>query len=167
MKKTLFIVALAAMTACAGNTQQSTDKDKGLEAATEFYEQINEEVEAEKANDAEAKEAAQEPKGEVKEILPPATLPERPSRPVFVDFNATWCGPCRAFGPVFEAAAAKYGDRADFLSVDVDKNPDLARKYQVQSIPMILCITPNGEVTRSVGAMDARQFGEYVEFHFE
>ena len=56
---------------------------------------------------------------------------------VVIDFNATWCGPCRQFAPTFEAVAEEMADKALFYSVDVDQHPELAQKYDVQSIPMV------------------------------
>lgn len=76
------------------------------------------------------------------------------SKPVFIDFNATWCGPCRQFTPYFEAAAEKYADRAKFVPVDVDVYGEVANAFGVQSIPMVLAIYPNGEYITFVGTQD-------------
>ncbi len=159
------ILATLAVTACAGSDskKESVDTD-GLDAAAEFYRQIDEKK-ADMAKQPASTPSA--PKGKVREVTSAAQVPARPARPTFVDFNADWCGPCRQFAPVFEAAAAKYGDKADFLSVNVDQIPALAEKYQVQSIPLIICIMPDGRITKSVGFMDSMQFNQFVEFHFE
>ena len=77
---------------------------------------------------------------------------------VFIDLYATWCGPCRQFGPVFEAVAAGNADKALFYSVDVDQNPELAGKFGVESIPMVVYMTPDGEFTSTVGYMDEATF---------
>lgn len=85
-------------------------------------------------------------------------------KPVIVDFNATWCGPCRAFAPVFEEASKRYGDRVNFVSIDVDQNPQLAESYNVQSIPTIIFLKPNGSVARrEVGAIPADTFDGYIK----
>ena len=78
--------------------------------------------------------------------------------PIFVDFNATWCGPCRAFAPIFEEMSKKYSGKIQFISVDVDRCPDVANAFQVQSIPFILFVTPDGKVNSHVGMMESADF---------
>ncbi|MDE7135862.1 MAG: thioredoxin fold domain-containing protein [Muribaculaceae bacterium] len=157
--KYIFLLLAIALTACAGSdSNKASAENKGLDAAGIY---------SKKNADTAKHQPATAPKGKVIEVTSASQVSERPARPTFVDFNADWCGPCRQFAPVFEAAAAKYGDKADFLSVNVDQNPMLAEKYMVQSIPLIICIMPDGQITKSVGFMDSTQFNQFVEFHFE
>lgn len=64
-------------------------------------------------------------------------LQQAGSKAVFVDFFATWCGPCRAIAPTFERLSNTYS-QAVFLKVDVDKLEDVAQRYNVTSMPTFL-----------------------------
>ena len=80
-----------------------------------------------------------------------------------IDCNATWCGPCQQFKPVFHKVAAKYADRITFFSVDTDSCPALAVQYQVQSIPQITAISADSVVANQIGSMSEADFTAYVE----
>ena len=80
------------------------------------------------------------------------------ANPVFVDFWAEWCGPCRAVSPVVEELSDEYGNKVDFVKINVDENGDLAQKYNVFSIPT-LAIFKNGEiVSQKTGAATKESF---------
>lgn len=64
---------------------------------------------------------------------------------VLLDFWAQWCGPCLAIGPIIEELSHEYEGKAIIGKVDVDKNQEIAMKYNIRSIPTIL-ILKNGEV---------------------
>lgn len=82
--------------------------------------------------------------------------------PIVMDFNATWCGPCRQFGPVFHSVAEEYKGRAQFISIDVDKNPATAQQYRVSSIPQVTILMPDGTSETTIGSMDAQQFKQFL-----
>lgn len=69
-------------------------------------------------------------------------------KPVLVDFWATWCGPCRIYGPTVDKVAKDYAGRLKVVRVDIDQNPKLARSFQIQAIPASFIIK-NGKVVNS------------------
>lgn len=85
-----------------------------------------------------------------------------PGHLVIIDFNATWCGPCRQFAPVFEQAAKTFEGKVQFVSVDVDKHPELAAKLQIMSIPAILFIKPDGQKDWHIGLMTQAEFDSAI-----
>jgi thioredoxin 1 len=85
------------------------------------------------------------------------------THPVFVDFWAEWCGPCRSVSPVVEELSGEYDGKVDFVKVNVDENGELAQKYNVFSIPT-LAIFKNGEVvSQKVGASTKESFQTMID----
>lgn len=121
-------------------------------------------------NNADAQAAAQESKYDpaAADMEEPSNVlvPENDSvfrpgmkvaEPTLIDFNATWCGPCRMLTPAFDLAAASYSGKVKFYSVDVDKFPATATAFQVRSIPYLMLMLPDGRVQQYVG------LGDFVE----
>lgn len=78
-----------------------------------------------------------------------------------VDFYATWCGPCKMFGPIFEEVANE--SDMNFVKLDVDRYSDIAREYGVMSIPTIILFSDGKEVKRYTGFMSKDQFTEFLK----
>lgn len=136
MRKILFIAAAAllAMTACS-------KKDNTREAEQAAAEQT-----------ALAEEAVTGQSGTVTDLADDNTW--RPDTKVDVltvlDFNATWCGPCKQLKPAFETAAQAF-PQARFVSVDVDRNPATAAAFEVEAVPTVIFFLPDGTQKKYIG----------------
>ena len=75
-----------------------------------------------------------------------------------VDFWAGWCGPCKMLSPVVESIAEAYEGRALVGKVNVDEEPELARRFGVMSIPTVVVLKEGREFDRKVGVMSAESF---------
>ena len=71
--------------------------------------------------------------------------------PVFVDFFAEWCGPCKMLAPIVEELAGEYDGKVKIGKLDIDANPTVAGKYGVQSIPTLIFFKGGEEVDRAMG----------------
>jgi thioredoxin 1 len=84
---------------------------------------------------------------------------------VFVDFWATWCGPCRALAPTIQELAGEYAGKAIIGKLDVDENPATAEKFQVFSIPTMLVFKNGKEVERLVGLCAKSRIDSVLKAH--
>lgn len=86
-------------------------------------------------------------------------------KPVLVDFYADWCGPCRSMMPVVEEVAIEYKGRLKVGKVNSDKEPELARAFNVMSIPAFFILKDGKVVDQMVGAMPKSMLTSRIDSH--
>lgn len=84
-------------------------------------------------------------------------------KPVFVDFWAEWCGPCRMVSPVVEELAGDYNDKVKFVKVNVDEANELASRYNVFSIPTLAIFNKGQLISQQVGAASKESYKNMIE----
>lgn len=88
-------------------------------------------------------------------------------KPTIVDFSASWCPPCQKLKPIFAKLEEEFKDRINFVTIDVDNNPELSQAYSVQSIPMLVFLNKDGEIQNTiVGFRDRDQLLAAINTYF-
>ena len=78
-------------------------------------------------------------------------------RLVVVDFHALWCAPCKMQSPILKEVATELGDKIKVIKIDVDQNPELASRYNIQGVPTLI-IFKNGKLLwRQSGVVSKNQ----------
>ncbi len=90
---------------------------------------------------------------------------EAGEKPLFVEFWAPWCAPCRMLAPTFEKLAEKYGNDIIFAKVNVDELPELAGKFAIRSIPTLLLLRKGRVIEQLVGSRPYEELARVLERH--
>ena len=96
----------------------------------------------------------------VKEINEKEFKDEISTGKVLVDFNATWCGPCRMLKPILDEYSQNTNIKV--CSVDVDNNENIAREYNIYSIPCLILFENGVEIKRNVGLISLDDIKDFV-----
>jgi len=79
-----------------------------------------------------------------------------------IRFTAPWCGPCKAYAPMFENVSKEVKDW-EFETVDIDKNPELATQYSIRSIPTTVFLVGDHTVAKVTGILQPKKLIEKLE----
>lgn len=145
IKITVLAAALALCLASCGNAGAKNDKKKSSAPGKSYVTELTTETfskEIYDMNDEDAKYLGK--------------------KPAIIDFNATWCGPCQRIAPILEELALEYKDDISIYKIDVDKNKELARAFNISSIPALLFIPMEGEPVMLVGSRSKERFKQDI-----
>ena len=80
-----------------------------------------------------------------------------------VKFFATWCGPCKVYGKVWDKVTPSYADQIQFTNIDIDKDTTgLANKLKIESVPTTVLIREDGSQLKKVGRLSTEELTELI-----
>jgi thioredoxin 1 len=79
---------------------------------------------------------------------------EQSTKPVLVDFSATWCPPCKMLHPIVQRIGLEFQDKMDVYTVDIDENPGLSTRFNISGVPTMMVFREGKEVKKMVGFRD-------------
>lgn len=84
---------------------------------------------------------------------------------VLVDFKADWCAPCKMMTPILKQVKQNFKDQIKIIKIDIDKNPAVAQKYAVRSVPTMILFKQGKAVWRQSGVLQANQIIRTINTH--
>lgn len=87
------------------------------------------------------------------------------NRPVLVDFFAEWCGPCKMMSPILKEVKAELNNEVSILKIDVDKNQNLAAKFQVRGVPTFVLFKEGKQVWRQSAMLQKNDLISVIKQH--
>lgn len=88
---------------------------------------------------------------------------ENAEKPMLVDFFASWCGPCKMFSPILEDIESEHSDSLEVLKIDIDKCPELAREYNIMSVPTVTVFEGGEQKCTETGFMPKDKVLEMIK----
>lgn len=86
--------------------------------------------------------------------------------PLILDFHATWCPPCKKLAPHLQEIQNKYNGKLIVYKIDVDKEPELARLFNIKAMPTIVFVNSKNSYISELGYRDLNEFEKLVKNHF-
>jgi len=84
-------------------------------------------------------------------------------KPVLIDFHANWCGPCKALAPIIKEVAQEISEKVRIIKIDVDKNQEIAQRYQVRGVPTLVLFKDGEIIWRESGVKSKHQIITSIE----